>query len=84
MAALPEHAVVMHPGPMNRGMEITAEVADSDRCTAVEQVANGVSDPDGRALPAAGRQRARRHRPRNETVRTETARTESARTEESK
>jgi aspartate carbamoyltransferase catalytic subunit len=43
MAALPEHAIVMHPGPMNRGMEITAEVADSPRCTAVEQVANGVS-----------------------------------------
>ncbi|MDF3288870.1 MULTISPECIES: aspartate carbamoyltransferase catalytic subunit [Streptomyces] len=43
MAALPEHAIVMHPGPMNRGMEITAEVADSDRCTAVEQVGNGVS-----------------------------------------
>lgn len=43
MAALPEHAIVMHPGPMNRGMEITAEVADSKRCTVVEQVANGVS-----------------------------------------
>ncbi|NEA59084.1 aspartate carbamoyltransferase catalytic subunit [Streptomyces sp. SID13666] len=43
MAALPEHAIVMHPGPMNRGMEITAEVADSERCTVVEQVANGVS-----------------------------------------
>ncbi|MFE2180808.1 aspartate carbamoyltransferase catalytic subunit [Streptomyces sp. NPDC059455] len=43
MARMPEHAIVMHPGPMNRGMEITAEVADSDRCTAVEQVANGVS-----------------------------------------
>jgi aspartate carbamoyltransferase catalytic subunit len=43
MARMPEHAVVMHPGPMNRGMEITAEVADSPRCTAVEQVANGVS-----------------------------------------
>lgn len=43
MAKMPEHAIVMHPGPMNRGMEITAEVADSDRCTAVEQVANGVS-----------------------------------------
>jgi aspartate carbamoyltransferase catalytic subunit len=43
MAALPEHAIVMHPGPMNRGMEITADVADSPRCTAVEQVANGVS-----------------------------------------
>ncbi|MGW7002998.1 aspartate carbamoyltransferase catalytic subunit [Streptomyces sp. NPDC054933] len=43
MAVLPEHAIVMHPGPMNRGMEITAEVADSGRCTAVEQVGNGVS-----------------------------------------
>jgi aspartate carbamoyltransferase catalytic subunit len=43
MARMPEHALVMHPGPMNRGMEITAEVADSPRCTAVEQVTNGVS-----------------------------------------
>ncbi|OEU96674.1 aspartate carbamoyltransferase catalytic subunit [Streptomyces oceani] len=43
MARMPEHALVMHPGPMNRGMEITAEVADSARCTAVEQVTNGVS-----------------------------------------
>lgn len=43
MAAMPEHAIVMHPGPMNRGMEITADVADSSRCTAVEQVTNGVS-----------------------------------------
>lgn len=43
MSQLPEHAIVMHPGPMVRGMEITAEVADSPRCTVVEQVANGVS-----------------------------------------
>ena len=43
MARMPEHAVVMHPGPMNRGMEITAEVADSPRCTVVEQVSAGVS-----------------------------------------
>ena len=43
MARMPEHAIVMHPGPMVRGMEITAEVADSDRCTVVEQVTNGVS-----------------------------------------
>jgi aspartate carbamoyltransferase catalytic subunit len=40
---LPEHAIVMHPGPMNRGVEIAAEVADSARSTIVEQVANGVS-----------------------------------------
>jgi aspartate carbamoyltransferase catalytic subunit len=43
MALLPEHAIVMHPGPMNRGVEIAAEVADSARSTIVEQVANGVS-----------------------------------------
>jgi aspartate carbamoyltransferase catalytic subunit len=43
MARLPEHAIVMHPGPMNRGVEIAAEVADSARSTIVEQVANGVT-----------------------------------------
>jgi len=43
MRRLPEHAIVMHPGPMNRGMEITPEVADSARSTIVEQVANGVA-----------------------------------------
>jgi len=43
MRKLPEHAIVMHPGPMNRGMEIAPEVADSSRSTIVEQVANGVS-----------------------------------------
>ncbi len=43
MAMLPDEAIVMHPGPMNRGMEIAAEVADSVRSTIVEQVANGVS-----------------------------------------
>jgi aspartate carbamoyltransferase catalytic subunit len=40
---LPEHAIVMHPGPVNRGMEIAPEVADSPRSTITEQVANGVS-----------------------------------------
>jgi aspartate carbamoyltransferase catalytic subunit len=43
MAALADDAIVMHPGPMNRGMEIAADVADSVRSTIVEQVANGVS-----------------------------------------
>ena len=43
MALLPEHAIVMHPGPMNRGLEITAEVADATRSVIVEQVTNGVS-----------------------------------------
>ncbi len=43
MARMPGHAIVMHPGPMNRGVEIAAEVADSVRSTIVEQVANGVT-----------------------------------------
>jgi aspartate carbamoyltransferase catalytic subunit len=43
MAAMQDSAIVMHPGPMNRGVEIAAEVADSVRSTIVEQVANGVS-----------------------------------------
>ena len=34
--------IVLHPGPMNRGMEITAEVADGPRSVVVEQVTNGV------------------------------------------
>ncbi|HEY9409834.1 MAG TPA: aspartate carbamoyltransferase catalytic subunit [Jiangellaceae bacterium] len=41
-ALLPPEAIVLHPGPMNRGMEITADVADSDRSVIVEQVTNGV------------------------------------------
>ena len=43
MARLPDHAIVMHPGPMNRGVEIAADVADSARSMIVEQVANGVT-----------------------------------------
>jgi aspartate carbamoyltransferase catalytic subunit len=43
LARMPEDAIVMHPGPMNRGMEIAADVADSARSTIVEQVANGVT-----------------------------------------
>ena len=43
MNRLSEAAVVMHPGPINRGMEISADVADSQRSVIVEQVANGVS-----------------------------------------
>jgi aspartate carbamoyltransferase catalytic subunit len=43
MNRLSETAVVMHPGPINRGMEISADVADSQRSVIVEQVSNGVS-----------------------------------------
>jgi aspartate carbamoyltransferase catalytic subunit len=40
---LPEHAIVMHPGPMNRGLEIASDVADSSRSVIVDQVRNGVA-----------------------------------------
>lgn len=40
---LPDAAIVMHPGPMNRGVEIAGEVADRAEATMVEQVRNGVS-----------------------------------------
>lgn len=43
LARLPEGALVMHPGPMNRGLEISSTAADSERSTVLEQVANGVS-----------------------------------------
>ena len=43
MGLLPEHTLVLHPGPMNRGMEISADVADSARSVIVEQVSNGVA-----------------------------------------
>ena len=42
-ALLPEHAIVMHPGPMNRGVEITPAVADGPRSVVIDQVRNGVS-----------------------------------------
>jgi aspartate carbamoyltransferase catalytic subunit len=43
MGTLQDHTLVMHPGPMIRGMEITADVADSARSVIVEQVTNGVA-----------------------------------------
>ena len=43
LKSMQSHSIVMHPGPMNRGMEITAEVADSKNSVVIEQVANGVS-----------------------------------------
>ncbi|MFL0566480.1 aspartate carbamoyltransferase catalytic subunit [Microbacterium sp. 179-I 1D1 NHS] len=43
MGSLPTASIVMHPGPMNRGLEISADAADSPRSTVLEQVANGVS-----------------------------------------
>jgi len=43
LGALPDGTIVMHPGPMNRGLEISAAAADSPRSTVLEQVTNGVS-----------------------------------------
>ena len=42
-ARMQDHAVVMHPGPMNRGVEIAPEVADHERSLIESQVANGVA-----------------------------------------
>lgn len=42
-ARLGDHAIVMHPGPMNRGVEIASVVADSRRSVILEQVRNGVA-----------------------------------------
>jgi aspartate carbamoyltransferase catalytic subunit len=38
-----EDAIVMHPGPMNRGVEIASEVADGERSVILEQVTNGLA-----------------------------------------
>jgi aspartate carbamoyltransferase catalytic subunit len=39
----PKHAIVMHPGPMNRGVEISPEVADGPRSVVLQQVEAGVA-----------------------------------------
>ncbi|NLA10342.1 MAG: aspartate carbamoyltransferase catalytic subunit [Microbacteriaceae bacterium] len=43
LAALPLGTMVLHPGPMNRGLEISSAAADSARSTVLEQVSNGVA-----------------------------------------
>lgn len=42
-AMLPDNALIMHPGPMNRGVEIASEVADLPNTVITEQVSNGVA-----------------------------------------
>ena len=37
------HAIVMHPGPLNEGVEIAPDVARSDRSVIEQQVTNGVA-----------------------------------------
>jgi aspartate carbamoyltransferase catalytic subunit len=41
--SLSKRIVVMHPGPINRGVEITSDVADSDQAIILDQVENGVA-----------------------------------------
>tara|TARA_B100000700_G_scaffold177412_1_gene196085 strand:+ start:2263 stop:3195 length:933 start_codon:yes stop_codon:yes gene_type:complete len=36
-------AIIMHPGPINRGVEIESEIADGDRAVILEQVTNGIA-----------------------------------------
>lgn len=43
MARMREGALVMHPGPINRGVEITSEVADGERSVILRQVSNGLA-----------------------------------------
>ncbi|MDP2233327.1 MAG: aspartate carbamoyltransferase catalytic subunit, partial [Actinomycetota bacterium] len=43
LAAMKPSALVMHPGPMNRGVEISSAVADSDRAIVLDQVNAGVA-----------------------------------------
>jgi aspartate carbamoyltransferase catalytic subunit len=43
LARLPDKAIVMHPGPMNRGVELTADVADADSAVITDQVTNGIA-----------------------------------------
>ncbi|MDQ2838802.1 MAG: aspartate carbamoyltransferase catalytic subunit [Actinomycetota bacterium] len=65
LALLPEHAPVLHPGPMNRGLEISSAAADGDRSLVLDQVRAGVAvrmavlyhvlaGPDERSAIAAG------------------------------
>jgi aspartate carbamoyltransferase catalytic subunit len=43
VAALPEVSMIMHPGPMNRGVEIASDVADLPQAVIEEQVTNGIA-----------------------------------------
>lgn len=43
LEAAPKHALIMHPGPINRDIELAAEIADGPRSVILEQVSNGVA-----------------------------------------
>ena len=38
-----KHTIILHPGPINRGVEIDSKLADSDQSVILDQVTNGVS-----------------------------------------
>jgi aspartate carbamoyltransferase catalytic subunit len=40
---LDKEIIIMHPGPINRGVEITSDVADSEHSIILDQVENGVA-----------------------------------------
>jgi aspartate carbamoyltransferase catalytic subunit len=43
MARMKPDGLVMHPGPMNRGVEIAADVSESPRSIILDQVSNGLA-----------------------------------------
>lgn len=43
LAGLPKQITIMHPGPINRGVELDSDVADSDQSVILQQVENGVA-----------------------------------------
>jgi aspartate carbamoyltransferase catalytic subunit len=43
VSRLPESTIIMHPGPINRGIELSSNVADGERSVILEQVTNGVA-----------------------------------------
>ncbi len=61
LAACKDTAIVMHPGPMNRGVEIAPDVADDPRAAITEQVANGIAVRMAVLYLLLGGDAARRH-----------------------
>ena len=43
LARMKKNAIILHPGPLNRGVEIESEIADSHRAVILQQVANGIA-----------------------------------------
>ena len=43
MRTLPNHPFILHPGPVNRGMEISSEVVDGEKSQVYQQVLNGIA-----------------------------------------